>query len=119
MTIRLGRRAALAAAPLLLGGRSAGAAWPERPIHLVVPFPAGSATDTLARVLAEPLSRELGQPLVIENHAGGNGVVGTDIAIRAAPDGNTLLIYSTSGASVNPHALKRLPYDPIRDVAPQ
>src|SRR5689334_20164484 len=98
MENRLGRRAALAAPLLLLARQPARAAWPDRPVRLVVPFPAGSATDTLARVLAEPLSRELGQAVVIENRAGGNGVVGTEAALRAAPDGNTLLLYSTSSA---------------------
>jgi tripartite-type tricarboxylate transporter receptor subunit TctC len=118
MNISLGRRGALAAALLPLAARSARAAWPDRPIRLVVPFPAGSATDTLARVLAEPLSRELGQPVVIENRGGGNGVIGTEAGARAVPDGHTLLIYSTSSASVNPHTLRRIPYDPIRDFAP-
>ena len=118
MTIRLGRRAALAGPLLPLLARPARAARPDRPVRLVVPFPPGSATDTMARILAEPLARELGQPVVIENRAGGNGVVGTEAALRAAPDGNTLLIYSTSGAAVNPYTMKRIPYDPIRDVAP-
>lgn len=115
----LGRRTALAglAAPFLLPGM-ARAAWPDRPIRLVVPFPPGSATDTLARPFAETLSRELEQPVIIDNRAGGNGVVGTENGARSAPDGYTLLIYSTSGASVNPHTLKRIPYDPIRDFAP-
>jgi len=113
------RRIALAglAAPFLRPG-AARAAWPDRPIRLVVPFPPGSATDTLSRPFAEALGRELGQPVVIDNRAGGNGIVGTENAARSAPDGNTLLIYSTSGASVNPHTLRRIPYDPIRDFAP-
>ncbi|MDB5379880.1 MAG: transporter substrate-binding protein, partial [Rubritepida sp.] len=115
----LRRRTALAglAAPFLLPG-VARAAWPDRPIRLVVPFPPGSATDTLSRPFAEALSRELEQPVVIDNRAGGNGVVGTENAARSPADGNTLLIYSTSGASVNPHTLRRIPYDPIRDFAP-
>lgn len=113
---QIGRRAALAA-PFLVPA-AARAAWPDRPVRLIVPFPPGSATDTLARPFAEALSRELGQPVVIDNRAGGNGVVGTEAGARAAPDGNTLLILSTSGASVNPHTLRRIPYDPIRDFAP-
>lgn len=121
-SVALPRRTALAVTlglpALLLATGRAHAAWPDRPIRLIVPFPPGSATDTLARSLGEPLSRELGQPVVIENRAGGNGVVGTENAARSSPDGNTLLIYSTSAASVNPHTLKRIPYDPIRDFAP-
>jgi tripartite-type tricarboxylate transporter receptor subunit TctC len=115
----LRRRTALAglAAPFILPG-VARAAWPDRPIRLVVPFPPGSATDTLSRPFAEALSRELEQPVIIDNRAGGNGVVGTENAARSPADGNTLVIYSTSGASVNPHTLRRIPYDPIRDFAP-
>jgi tripartite-type tricarboxylate transporter receptor subunit TctC len=115
----IGRRTALAGltAPFLIPS-AARAAWPDRPVRLIVPFPPGSATDTLARPFAEALGRELGQTVVIDNRAGGNGVVGTEAGARATPDGNTLLIYSTSGASVNPHTLRRIPYDPIRDFAP-
>ena len=113
------RWAALAASlPFLAAAPAARAAWPDRPVRLIVPFPAGSATDTIARLFAEPLGRELGQPVVVENRPGGNGVVGTEAGARAAADGNTLLVYSTSGAAVSPHTLKRVPYDPMRDFAP-
>ncbi len=114
----LGRRAALAAPLLMLGARQARAAWPERPVRLIVPFPPGSATDTVTRILSEPLGRALGQPVVVDNRAGANGTVGTEAAARSAPDGYSLLIISTSGAAVNPHTLRRLPYDPLRDFAP-
>jgi len=115
-----GRRAVLRATPALAlpAIARAQAPWPDRPVRLIVPFPPGSATDTFARGLAEPLGREIGGTLVIENRAGGNGVVGTGAGARAAPDGYTLLIYSTSAASVNPHTMRQVPYDPARDFAP-
>jgi tripartite-type tricarboxylate transporter receptor subunit TctC len=113
----IGRRLALAL-PALLAPRAAPAAWPEKPVRLVVPFPAGSATDVMARNLQEPLARALGQPVVLDNRAGGNGTVGTEHVAQAAPDGHTLLVYSTSAAAVNPHLIKPLPYDPLRSFAP-
>jgi tripartite-type tricarboxylate transporter receptor subunit TctC len=114
----LPRRAALALPALLVLAHSARAAWPDRPVRLVAPFPAGSGTDILARLLAEPLSERLGQPVVVENRAGGNGVVGSAAVASAAADGNTLLMLGTSAAAINPHILRRLPYDPIHDFAP-
>lgn len=111
------RRTALAL-PALLTVRTARAAWPEKPVRLVVPFPAGSATDVMARNLQEPFARALGQPVVLDNRAGGNGTVGTEHVANAAPDGQTLLVYSTSAAAVNPHLIRPLPYDPLRSFAP-
>jgi tripartite-type tricarboxylate transporter receptor subunit TctC len=112
------RRAALALPALLLSTRVARAAWPERPIRLVVPFPPGSGTDLLARMLAEPLGRVLDQSVVIENRPGATGTVGAEAAARAPADGYTLLMMGTSVAAINPHTLRRPPYDPIRDFAP-
>ncbi len=117
MPRHLTRRAALALPALLLASR-AEAAWPERPIRLVVPFPPGSGTDILARLLAEPLGRALAQPVVIENRPGANGVVGAEVVAKAPADGYTLMMMGTSVAAINPHTLRRLPYDPIRDFAP-
>ncbi|WP_149537495.1 Bug family tripartite tricarboxylate transporter substrate binding protein [Siccirubricoccus phaeus] len=115
---RLPRRAALALPGLLLLRRPARAAWPERPVRLIVPFPAGSGTDILARLLAEPLGQRIGQPVVADNRPGGNGVVGAQAGAMAAADGYTLLILGTSAAAINPHTVRRLPYDPLRDFAP-
>ncbi|GAA0586366.1 tripartite tricarboxylate transporter substrate binding protein [Craurococcus roseus] len=120
-TIR--RRAALLAAPAALfaapaAPRAQGAAWPDRPIRLVVAFPAGSVTDTLMRHLAEPLGRELGQPVVVDNRPGGNGVVGTESAARAAPDGHTWCVLSVTNGALNTYTIRRLPYDPLKDFAP-
>jgi len=112
----LARRSALIL-PLLLA-RPALAAWPERPLRLIVPFPPGSGTDVLARLLVEPLGRQLGQPLVIDNRPGGNGVVGTDSVARSAPDGNTWVVLSVTNGALVSYLLRRPPYDPIRDFAP-
>jgi tripartite-type tricarboxylate transporter receptor subunit TctC len=117
MTLHLARRAALAL-PALLLARPARAAWPERPIRLVVPFPAGSGTDILARMLAEPFGRALGQTVVVENRPGANGVVGAEAAAKSPADGYTVMMMGTSVAAINPHTLRRAPYDPIRDFAP-
>ena len=115
----LARRTALAAPALLLvGGGAFAQTWPDRPVRIIVAFPAGSGTDIMARLLADPLAREIGQPVVIENRPGGNGVVGTQAAALAPADGYTLLVISTSAASINPHVLRRLPYDAVRDFAP-
>jgi tripartite-type tricarboxylate transporter receptor subunit TctC len=109
------RRAALA---LLLAPAAARAAWPERPVRLIVPFPAGSGTDILARLLAEPLGQRIGQPVVVDNRPGGNGVVGAQAGALAPPDGHTLLMFGTSAAAISPHMLRRPPYDSLRDFAP-
>jgi len=93
-------------------------AWPDRPIRLIVAFPAGSVTDTLMPHLAEPLGRVLGQPVVVDNRPGGAGSIGTEAAARAAPDGQTWVVFSTTNAALNTYLIKRLPYHPIRDFAP-
>ncbi len=98
--------------------RAQGAAWPDRPIRLVVAFPAGSVTDTLMRHLSEPLGRELGQPVIVDNRPGGNGVVGTESAARAAPDGHTWCVLSVTNGALNTYTVRRLPYDPLKDFAP-
>jgi len=108
------------AVAVLLASISAGAAlaqpYPTRPIRLIVPFGPGGGTDNLARI-AEPLvSKALGQPLVIENRAGGGSVIGMDLVAKAAPDGYMLVMTDTSIA-VNP-SLKPLPYDTLKDFAP-
>ncbi|MBY0338851.1 MAG: hypothetical protein K2X11_19710 [Acetobacteraceae bacterium] len=87
----------------------------DRALRVVVAFPAGSLTDVLARFLAEPLAQRLGRPVIVDNRAGGNGTVGTAAVAQAAPDGETVVIISTSAASVNPHIIRRLPFDPVRD----
>lgn len=113
------RRGAMgAAASLLATPAVAQGSWPDRPIRLIVAFPAGSVTDTLMRHLAEPLTREIGQPVVVDNRPGGNGVVGTESAARAAPDGNSWVVLSVTNGALVSYLLRRPPYDPIRDFVP-
>jgi tripartite-type tricarboxylate transporter receptor subunit TctC len=98
---------------------AATAAWaPARPLRFVVPFPAGGATDVVARVLAERMQDRLGQPVVVENRTGAGGNVGVESVVRAAPDGHTILMGTTGTLTVNPHLYASLPFDPARDLAP-
>jgi tripartite-type tricarboxylate transporter receptor subunit TctC len=106
----------LAAAGLALPG-IARAAFPERPVRLVVPFGAGGNIDTLMRLAAPAMSQRLGQPVVIENRPGAGGNLGTEAVARAAPDGYTILVGSNGGLVTNP-LIMRVPYDPQRDLAP-
>jgi len=96
---------------------SARAAYPERPITLVVPFAPGGPTDIIARILALAFSQSLGQQVVVDNRGGAAGNIGMGQVARAVPDGYTLLLSSTAIA-VNPALFKSLPYDPIKDFAP-
>ncbi|WP_149536877.1 Bug family tripartite tricarboxylate transporter substrate binding protein [Siccirubricoccus phaeus] len=113
----LTRRVALAT-PLFLPALARAQNWPDRPIRLVVAFPAGSVTDTLMRHLSEPLTRELGQPVIIDNRPGGNGVVGTESAARSPADGHTWCVLSVTNGALNTYTVPRLSYDPVKDFTP-
>ena len=91
--------------------------WPTRPIKLIVPFPAGGPTDVLSRVVADKLSTQVKQPVIVENKPGAGGSIGADLAAKSAPDGYTLLLATSSTHSVGPH-LQKLPYDAERDFTP-
>jgi tripartite-type tricarboxylate transporter receptor subunit TctC len=91
-------------------------AYPDRPVRLVIPAPPGGGMDTIGRALAEPLGAALKQPVVIENRAGANSVIGTHAVARAAPDGYTLLL-TASFHTMHPWTVKNLPYDSIKDFA--
>lgn len=116
---RLGRRT-------LLGGLAIGlpfpalaqpagsAAWPQRPITLIVPFPPGGSTDNVARPIQHGLSQALGQNVVIENRGGAGATIGIGAVAQARPDGHTLLVYASAGMTISPH-LMRLSYDVTRD----
>lgn len=93
-------------------------AYPTKQIRFMVGFPAGSTTDAIARVLAEQVRARLGQPTIIENRAGANGVLGVSEAARAAPDGYTVLVTNSSSITVNPQVYKKIPYLPERDFTP-
>ena len=91
--------------------------WPSRPIKLIVPTGAGAATDVMARLLADGVSRSIGQPIFVENVPGASGILGHEAAAHAPPDGYTLLFTNTSGMAINMISFKHLPYDPTRDFA--
>jgi tripartite-type tricarboxylate transporter receptor subunit TctC len=93
-------------------------AWPDRPIRLIVPFPAGSSTDIVARIVAQKLGPRLGQQVVIDNRAGASGNIGADAVAKAAPDGTTIGIATASTHAVAASLSANLPYDPIKDFAP-
>lgn len=95
-----------------------GGAYPERPIRLVVPFPPGGGTDLVSRTLAPGLSAALGQQVVIDNRGGAQGLLGTGIVARAAPDGYTLVIAEIGATAVAPAMASKVDFDPIKDFAP-
>jgi tripartite-type tricarboxylate transporter receptor subunit TctC len=92
--------------------------YPNRSVTIIVPSAAGGGTDTLSRILGDQLSKQLGQPFVVENRTGGGMLVGTTAAAKAAPDGYTLLAGLTGNMSVNPSLFAKLPYDPLADFTP-
>jgi tripartite-type tricarboxylate transporter receptor subunit TctC len=105
-------------AALALPARAVLAAYPERPIRLIVPFAPGGNADIMARLVGEGMAQALGQPLVVENRAGAGGSVGAEQVARAAPDGYTLLTGSNGPLTVNPFVQAKLAYDPLKDFAP-
>ena len=112
------RRLVALAVVWALGAFSVEAAdYPNRPIHVVVPWPPGGPTDAVARVLSQEISETLRQPVVIDNKAGATGVLGSDFVAKAAPDGYTLLMGVIGPLSVLPHLVK-MQYDPVKDLAP-
>lgn len=92
--------------------------WPERPVRLVVPFPAGGATDLVARVIAQRVSKDIGQQVIVDNKAGAGGTIGSAEAAKSTADGYTLLLTTSSTHAISPHLMSKLPYDPIRDFTP-
>jgi tripartite-type tricarboxylate transporter receptor subunit TctC len=98
---------------------SAGSAqsYPSRPVRLVLGFAPGGAPDSVARVLSQQLTAQMGQSFVLDNRPGANGIIGADLVAKGAPDGYTLLVTSASFA-VNPAIYRKLPFDPVRDFAP-
>jgi len=102
---------------LLFAAGIAHAQFPNRPVHVVVPFPAGGPTDVLTRALGQKLSAHWSQPVVVDNKPGAGGAIGSDFVAKSAPDGYTLLMATTSTHSIGP-SLQKLPYDPVKDFAP-
>ena len=112
------RRHALVSIATALAGPAVAQAWPTKPIRLVVPFPAGGATDLLARAISQRLGQQLGQPVVVDNRPGAGGTLGSQEAMRAAPDGHTLLMATSSTHSIAPHLNPALPYKVATDFTP-
>src|SRR5919201_4412876 len=92
--------------------------YPAKPIHLIVPFPPGGGNDTVARAIAQQLTPDLGQPVVIDNRPGAGGAVGAELAAKAPADGYTLFLAGVGSHVVNPNVHTKLPYDPVKDFAP-
>jgi tripartite-type tricarboxylate transporter receptor subunit TctC len=95
----------------------AAAQYPEKPVRLVVPWPAGGGSDVVARVVAQPLGERLKQAVVVENRPGANGAIGSDVVARAPKDGYTLVWVTADTHAINPHVYPKLTYDPRRDFA--
>ena len=93
------------------------AAWPTKPIRLVVPFNAGGATDIIARTVGEALSKRIGQPVVVDNKGGAAGILGTDAVAKAPADGHTLLLSLSTSMLINQFLYTKLPYNPQKDLA--
>jgi tripartite-type tricarboxylate transporter receptor subunit TctC len=116
------RHCAAALVTLALAGNGECAAapdsYPNRPIHIVIPFPAGGPADIAARIIGQKMSEEWGQPVVVDNRPGGNTIIGAEFVAKAAPDGYTLMMAIDSTLVMNQYLYKSLPYDPLNDFAP-
>jgi len=101
----------------VLAGTAFADTYPSRPIRMIVPFPPGGTLDTVARLLAQKLSEQMGQQLIVDNRAGGNGLIGADAVSKSAPDGYTLL-FTASTFTISPMTMKSPPFDVVKDFSP-
>ncbi len=115
---RRGVLAAALAACALPGAGFAQAAYPAKPVRVIVSFAPGGAADTIARAVADPLAQALGQPVIVENRAGANGNIAGDYVTKQPADGYTLLMSSGGTVSINPHLYEKMPFDPTKDLVP-
>jgi len=95
-----------------------GQGFPNKPVRIIVPFAPGGTTDILARLIGQRLNDPLRQPIIIDNRPGANGALGTDLAVKSAPDGHTIVMGYLGSLAVNPHLNSKLSYDPLRDLSP-
>ena len=113
-SVGLAVAAALIAVPLLAGAQS----YPQKPLRFVVPFPAGGAGDIFARTIGQKLSDAFGQPVLVDNRPGANGIIGMEMVAKSPPDGYTIVMGVSATMVLNPSLYPKLPYDPIKDYAP-
>lgn len=92
--------------------------WPNRPVRLISPYPPGGGTDATARIIAQALSDQIGQQVVVDSRGGANGAIGTELAAKSAPDGYTLVLGNSATHAILPHMTQKLAYDPMRDFSP-
>jgi tripartite-type tricarboxylate transporter receptor subunit TctC len=115
--MKITRRAAIAGALLPFAAGAQAPEWPSRPVRFIVPYPPGGPTDIMGRIVAQAVQGPLGQPFVVENRAGANGLIGSEQAARAAPDGGTFLVNASAHVIV-PHLTPNMPIDVLADFAP-
>ena len=108
--------AALVAAALPLGALAQPAAWPSRPLKIVVPYPPGGSSDIIARAISQPLSEALKQPVIVENRPGANGNLGADMVAKSTPDGYTILLCDVGALAISPSVYTKLSFDPSKDL---
>src|SRR5438105_8327266 len=111
-------KAILIAALLVASTASSAQSYPSKPIHIIVPYPAGGTSDILARTIGQRLSESFGQPVIVENKPGANGNVGADLVAKAPADGYMLLLADIGALVISPSVYPTLPFDPVKDFAP-
>ncbi|MBK4739020.1 Bug family tripartite tricarboxylate transporter substrate binding protein [Noviherbaspirillum pedocola] len=102
---------------LAFAGSAAADSFPSQPIHIIVPYEAGGSTDQLARIIQQPVSEALGQPVIIENKPGAGGTIGVELVVKAKPDGYTL-VFGNTGPNAIVDFMRKVPYDPVKDLEP-
>lgn len=118
MMFKYARKMAFAAIAMIFSTATLAAAYPDKPVRMIVPFPPGGSTDIMARVLSNTLQQQMGQPFVVQNRAGAGGVIGTDAAAKSDPDGYTILLSSSAPLAVGLDLYKNIPYDVLQDLVP-
>ena len=108
----------IAIAAVLLAANVHAQTYPDRPVRILVGYPPGGGTDLVARLVSTPLSERWKQPVIVENRPGANAIIATEAVVKSKPDGYTLLMAYATELAVNPATFKKLPYDPVRDLAP-